>query len=82
MSKLLPGDDFSRYVALKDGGATIDDVAARMKQDGLDSVTRIRALRFVFGVTLEVAKGAMLGPAAVAQTTAIGDALDRLGPKS
>ena len=78
MSKLLPGDDFSRYSALRDGGASIDDVARRMKADGLDSVTRIRALRFVFGVSLEEATGAMLGRDAARDESAIGDALDRV----
>jgi hypothetical protein len=79
MSKLLPGDDFSAYEALRAGGASIDDVAARMKRDGLDSVTRIRALRFVFDVSLEVAKGALVGAQAlVEQQAAAAQALDRL----
>ena len=78
MSKLLPGDDFSAYEALRDGGASMNDVAARMKRDGLDTVTRIRALRFVFGVSLEVAKGALLGAQALAeQQQALEQALDR-----
>jgi hypothetical protein len=79
MSKLLPGDDFSAYVALRDAGASLDDVAARMKRDGLDAVTRIRALRFVFDVSLEVAKGALVGATALAQQqAAAAQALERL----
>ena len=79
MSRLLPGDDFTRYRALRDGGASIDDVAARMKRDGLDTVTRLRALRWVFDVSLEAAKGAVVGAAAVVeQQRAVEAALDVL----
>lgn len=68
MSKLMPGDDFTVYLRMRDGGMDAAAVHARMKADGLDGITRTRALRYVFNLSLEEAKHAMVGgSAALAQ---------------
>lgn len=49
-------DDFSKYEAMREQGATPDQVYAAAAADGLDSITLIRLIRRVCGLTLAQAK--------------------------
>ncbi|MCP4500931.1 MAG: hypothetical protein GY822_13305 [Deltaproteobacteria bacterium] len=59
MSKLLPSDDFSTYASQKEYG--VEAVYLQMKEDGLDVVTCIRGLRFIFSISLPEAQVVVAG---------------------
>jgi hypothetical protein len=61
MIKLKPTDDFSRYAAQRDAGATPEAVLAAMKADGLDAAARMRGIRFVFALSFEEGAALLAG---------------------
>jgi hypothetical protein len=51
-------DDFTKYNAMKESGASPAEVYRVAKADGLDEITLLRLLRKVFGMSLAQAKEA------------------------
>lgn len=49
-------DDFSKYEALRDAGASPKDVYRIAKADGFDAITLLRLLKKVFALSLPQAK--------------------------
>ncbi len=54
-------DDFQKYEALRDAGATPDEVYSAGKADLLDEITLIRLLRKLFDLSLADAKRTAVG---------------------
>lgn len=54
-------DDFTKYEALRDKGATPDAIDRAAQADGVDAITRLRLLRNVCGLSLADAKRAATG---------------------
>ncbi len=53
-------DDFSKYQSMRDAGATANEVYAKAKSDHMDSITTIRMLREIFGLSLSEVKEVMV----------------------
>ena len=52
-------DDFTKYEAMRDAGASPERVFLQSVSDGVDPITRIRLIRSVFSLTPGEAKQAI-----------------------
>ncbi|MDY7233035.1 hypothetical protein [Hyalangium rubrum] len=72
-------DDFRKYEAMRDNGASPSDVYYHARTDGIDSVSMIRMLRKIFNLSLLEAKEITVGTSS--QTTpSLNESQEKLAP--